>query len=139
VKVGRPRKDIRRTPGEKPCTRCGVSQDHSDFPPNKSTKDGLASWCHSCHREYGRNYARPKFQPKLDEMMQAIDREPRSDEATARRNRILYEERKNRKQNCAYPGCITKIGYHQDRLCRIHEREMNEEKIARKLAKGLKK
>lgn len=134
--TGRPRKDTFRIPGEKPCTHCGVSQALEEFPKNKNTSDGLASWCYSCHREYGRTYK--KKQPSGDEMMQAINREPRSDLEMKRRNDLFYKTRQAslEKPTCAYPGCITKINYIQGRLCMMHEQEMIEEKVARKLAKG---
>jgi hypothetical protein len=100
------------------------------------------SWCIPCKRAYDHDYYKKvgkKKQPKLDEMMQAIEREPRSDAEVAERNRELYKERKKEKRNCAYPGCITNIGYHQQRLCRIHEAEMNAEKKARKFERALGK
>lgn len=39
---------------QKPCTRCGVLYPATTefFPPSKTNKSGLVSWCRSCVREY---------------------------------------------------------------------------------------
>ena len=53
--------------------------------------------------------------------MKAIDRIPRSDFDVMRKNKTLYLHRKHRMQECEHPECITLIGYHQHKLCRMHE------------------
>jgi hypothetical protein len=35
-------------PGHKQCTNCGHGKPHEEFPPDKKTRDGLASWCREC-------------------------------------------------------------------------------------------
>jgi len=35
----------------KTCTKCGEAKPTSDFGKHKATKDGLCSWCRSCHRK----------------------------------------------------------------------------------------
>ena len=36
---------------EKSCTKCGEAKKPAKFPRNKRTRDGLSSWCRSCHNE----------------------------------------------------------------------------------------
>ncbi len=38
--------------GQKECRKCKDLKDHSDFHKNKSSKDGLASWCKDCKKQY---------------------------------------------------------------------------------------
>jgi hypothetical protein len=38
-------------PKRKACTHCGGTKAPANFPPNKRTRDGLSSWCRSCHNE----------------------------------------------------------------------------------------
>jgi hypothetical protein len=38
--------------GRKQCAKCNEMKDLSDFHKNKSSKDGLASWCKECKSEY---------------------------------------------------------------------------------------
>ena len=33
----------------KTCTKCGEAKQPAEFPPNKRSRDGLSSWCRSCH------------------------------------------------------------------------------------------
>jgi hypothetical protein len=68
--------------------------------------------------------------------MKAIDRIPRSDFDVMRKNKTLYLHRKHRMQECEHPECITLIGYHQHKLCRMHEAKQSEERMAKKLAAG---
>lgn len=42
------------TTPQKLCLRCKIVKPVDQFSPNRSVKSGLASWCRSCHREYGR-------------------------------------------------------------------------------------
>lgn len=55
---------------------------------------------------------------------------------TELRNWRLYRERKNRRQKCLEPGCMTNIGYTQDEYCRTHEQIANERKIDKKLKRS---
>lgn len=41
----------------KRCPTCGGIKSVDEFPPNRSTKDGLASCCRNCKRTYDRQYA----------------------------------------------------------------------------------
>ena len=41
----------------KRCPTCGDIKSVDEFPPNRSTKDGLASCCRNCKRIYDRRYA----------------------------------------------------------------------------------
>jgi len=38
--------------GQKQCRKCEEPKDHSDFHKDKSCKDGLASWCKECKKQY---------------------------------------------------------------------------------------
>ena len=38
--------------GTKRCSRCQESKRHDEFPPRKSSRDGLAGWCRLCSRAY---------------------------------------------------------------------------------------
>jgi hypothetical protein len=44
----------------KVCTRCHKRRKVEGFYRDKHTKDGLASWCKACTREYDRAYAARK-------------------------------------------------------------------------------
>jgi hypothetical protein len=35
----------------KTCSHCQRSKPVADFPPNAHIRDGLSSWCRSCHVE----------------------------------------------------------------------------------------
>lgn len=48
--MSRPRKYPAIQRDHKVCTKCAIEQPISQFPPNRETTDGLASWCHACHR-----------------------------------------------------------------------------------------
>ena len=58
---------------------------------------------------------------------------------TELRNWQLYDERKNRRQECAEPKCPTLIGYLQDEYCRRHERIADERMRDKKLWPYLKR
>ena len=38
----------------KPCTRCGIDKELSEYPSNTKTKDRKASWCRECYKIYQR-------------------------------------------------------------------------------------
>jgi hypothetical protein len=42
------------------CTRCKKRKKVDQFYKDKSAKDGLATWCKGCTREYDRAYAARK-------------------------------------------------------------------------------
>lgn len=44
----------------KKCTRCQKRLKVENFHRDKSIKDGLASWCKPCTKEYDREYAARK-------------------------------------------------------------------------------
>jgi hypothetical protein len=35
----------------KTCVHCKITRPVADFNRNRHTRDGLSSWCHSCHVE----------------------------------------------------------------------------------------
>jgi hypothetical protein len=41
---------------EKRCTHCRELKPFGEFPTDKATKDGLSSWCRSCHAEANRRW-----------------------------------------------------------------------------------
>lgn len=41
---------------EKRCRHCETQKPVTDFPANRRTKDGLSSWCRSCHYEATRRW-----------------------------------------------------------------------------------
>jgi len=41
---------------QKTCAKCGESKDKSFFKPNTKLKDGLASWCIPCFKEYRKSH-----------------------------------------------------------------------------------
>ena len=45
---------------QKLCRKCEETKPHSDFYKNKSSKDGLASWCKDCKKEYSKKRAAAK-------------------------------------------------------------------------------
>jgi len=46
--------------GQKQCRKCKKPKPHSDFYKNRSSKDGLASWCKQCMKEYSKKRAAGK-------------------------------------------------------------------------------
>jgi hypothetical protein len=44
------------TPKTKTCTRCHKRRKIDQFYKDKTQKDGHASWCKTCEREYDREY-----------------------------------------------------------------------------------
>ena len=46
--------------GQKQCRKCKQFKPHSDFYKNRSSKDGLASWCKQCMKEYSKKRAAQK-------------------------------------------------------------------------------
>lgn len=49
----------------KVCTRCKRRRKIAQFYKDKSMRDGFASWCRSCTRDYDREYsARKKAEAK---------------------------------------------------------------------------
>lgn len=62
------------------------------------------------------------YQPTKDEQILAKE-DIRSESQIITRNYQLARARRNRKQECAYPGCETRINRWQDELCMRHEEE----------------
>jgi hypothetical protein len=48
----------------RPCPRCGVVTEKSDFPVDSSKASGHKSYCKDCDRRYGRSY----FDSRRDEL-----------------------------------------------------------------------
>ena len=46
--------------GQKQCRKCKQFKPHSEFYKNRSSKDGLASWCKQCKKEYSKKRAAQK-------------------------------------------------------------------------------
>ena len=46
----------------KSCHHCGTERPLSDYHRNKNTRDGHATWCKACRREYQRTYMQIKKQ-----------------------------------------------------------------------------
>ena len=63
---------------EKWCRRCGESKDRAKFPQNVRTREGLSSWCASCHAEAQRGYRRKRRAEAL--LAEAADLERQANE-----------------------------------------------------------
>lgn len=42
----------------KTCRRCSVAKKSEDFRADKRCRDGLASWCRDCYRQYARSWGK---------------------------------------------------------------------------------
>jgi hypothetical protein len=62
----------------KACTRCGDAKEPAEFPRNKRTRDGLSSWCRSCHNEARRVVARYVYDAELKRTVPNPDPRPKS-------------------------------------------------------------
>jgi hypothetical protein len=56
------------------CRKCNTVKNIDKFGKNKTTKDGLQSWCCECKNEYNKNYKRENKQ-KLKKYYKTKDRE----------------------------------------------------------------
>ena len=78
----------------KPCTRCGVTKDLSEFPTYWYSKDGVGTVCSDCECEQTRHY---QARPEVAEQRRRRDRERyATDSYKTRLNWNRYYERKKK-------------------------------------------
>lgn len=56
------------------CTKCKENKDKSEFYPNRTTKDGLYTYCIPCRREYIKEFRkRPHIEKQQKEYLSRLD------------------------------------------------------------------
>jgi hypothetical protein len=47
---------VKKTGSAKTCRKCGETRNAAEFPSDRKMRDGLSSWCSSCHAEATRHW-----------------------------------------------------------------------------------
>ncbi len=77
----------------KTCSKCKTEKDRSAFHRNRSTKDGLCSWCKSCVRKYQQSEAGKEAKQKSEQKYRPSDKGKAATQRHGRKRRLLYPEK----------------------------------------------